>query len=100
MIIWIASYPKSGNTWIRSLLSSYLFSDDGKFSFKLLKNIEQFSSKNLYLKLPENLNYQARISKSWIPSQELSDIITKWEMKLSEQSQDELEPITSPMSDE
>ena len=47
MIIWIASYPKSGNTWIRSLLSSYLFSKDGKFSFKLLKNIEQFSSKVL-----------------------------------------------------
>ena len=71
MIIWIASYPKSGNTWIRSLLSSYLFSDDGKFSFKLLKNIEQFSSKNLSLKLPDNLNYQARISKNWIPSQEI-----------------------------
>ena len=53
MIIWIASYPKSGNTWIRSLLSSYLFSDDGKFSFKLLKNIEQFSSKNLSLKLSD-----------------------------------------------
>ena len=34
------------------------------------------------------------------PYQELSDIITKWEIKLSEQSQDELEPITSPMSDE
>ena len=34
------------------------------------------------------------------PSQELSDIITKWEMKLSEQSQDKLESITSPMSDE
>ena len=34
------------------------------------------------------------------PSQELSDIITRWEMKLSEQSQDELEPINSPMSDE
>ena len=71
MIIWIASYPKSGNTWIRSLLSSYLFSDDGKFSFKLLKNIEQFSSKNLPLKLPDDLNYQARISKNWIPSQEI-----------------------------
>ena len=27
------------------------------------------------------------------PSQELSDIITKWEMKLSEQSHDELDPI-------
>ena len=34
------------------------------------------------------------------PYQELSDIITKWEMKLSEQSQDELESINSPMSDE
>ena len=33
------------------------------------------------------------------PFQEISDIITKWEMKLSEQSQDKLEPITSPMSD-
>ena len=27
------------------------------------------------------------------PFQEISDIITKWEMKLSEQSQNELEPI-------
>jgi len=38
------------------------------------------------------------------PFQQISDIITKWEMKkvktISEQSQDDLEPITSPMSDE
>ena len=71
MIIWIASYPKSGNTWIRSLLSSYLFSKDGKFSFKLLKNIEQFSSKDF---LPDKLkssNDQAIISKNWIPSQKI-----------------------------
>ena len=38
------------------------------------------------------------------PFQQISDIITKWEMKkvktVSEQSQEELEPITSPMSDE
>ena len=38
------------------------------------------------------------------PFQEISDIITKWEMKdiktTSEQSQDDLEPITSPISDE
>jgi len=34
------------------------------------------------------------------PYQEISNIITKWEMKLSEQSQNELEPINSPMSDE
>ena len=47
MIIWIASYPKSGNTWIRSLLSAYLFSKDGKFNFDLLEKIQQFSKYNL-----------------------------------------------------
>ena len=38
------------------------------------------------------------------PFQQISDIITKWETKeiktVSEELQDELEPITSPMSDE
>tara|TARA_R110000744_G_scaffold68094_1_gene138534 strand:- start:185 stop:373 length:189 start_codon:yes stop_codon:yes gene_type:complete len=38
------------------------------------------------------------------PFQQISDIITKWETKeiktTSEQLQEELEPITSPMSDE
>ena len=69
MIIWIASYPKSGNTWIRSLLASYLFSEDGQFGFELLKNIEQFSSKNFSFDKLMSSNYQARISKNWIPSQ-------------------------------
>ena len=34
MIIWIASYPKSGNTWMRALLSTYLYCEDEKFDFK------------------------------------------------------------------
>ena len=38
------------------------------------------------------------------PHQQISDIITKWETKnvktISEKLQQELEPITSPMSDE
>jgi len=44
MISWIASYPKSGNTFISSFLASYLFSDTGKFDFDLLYNILQFPS--------------------------------------------------------
>ena len=64
MIIWIASYPKSGNTWIRSLLSSYLFSKNGTFSFKLLEKIEQFSSSNLVEDKDSGLHYQNRISYS------------------------------------
>ena len=40
MIFWIASYPKSGNTWLRALLSSYFYSEEGIFNQDLLKNIE------------------------------------------------------------
>ena len=50
--------------------------------------------------LKEIKAYRNSIVARNYPSQELSDIITKWAMKLSEHSQDELETITSPMSDE
>ena len=42
MILWIASYPKSGNTWIRALISTYLYSNEEKFKFKLLEKIPKF----------------------------------------------------------
>ena len=50
MIFWVASYPKSGNTWLRALLASYYYSKDGTFDQKLLKKIEQFPQKiRIYL---------------------------------------------------
>ncbi len=49
IVIWIASYPKSGNTWLRALLSTYYYSKDGKFDQTLLKKIDQFPT-NRYLK--------------------------------------------------
>ena len=44
MIIWLASYPKSGNTFLRSILGTYFFSQDGKFSFDQVYKIAQFPS--------------------------------------------------------
>ncbi len=41
-IFWIASYPKSGNTLIRSILASIFFTNDGLFTFEKLNNINQF----------------------------------------------------------
>ena len=41
-IVWVASYPKSGNTWIRSVLSSLFYTDDGNFNFNILKKINTF----------------------------------------------------------
>ncbi len=34
MIIWLASYPKSGNTWLRMFLKSYFMKSDEKFSLE------------------------------------------------------------------
>ena len=39
MIIWLASYPKSGNTWIRSFISALLYTDEGQNDFSNLKKI-------------------------------------------------------------
>ena len=44
MITWIASYPKSGNTWVRSFLTSYLFNNSNKFTFSDLDKIRSFPS--------------------------------------------------------
>ena len=66
MIFWIASYPKSGNTWLRALLSSYFYSRDGIFNQNLLENIAQFPEKRFF----SDFNYDTKIvtdtSKFWI----------------------------------
>ena len=48
MIIWLASYPKSGNTLLRSMLSAYLFDKEGKFKFDLLDKIKIFPNKEIF----------------------------------------------------
>ena len=63
MIIWIASYPKSGNTYIRSFLSAYYFSKDGEFEFDLLKNIKQFPNTEFF---EGNINSLDDASNSWL----------------------------------
>jgi hypothetical protein len=43
MIVWVASYPKSGNTFLRILLSDYLYGDlNLPFNFSNLSKIEMF----------------------------------------------------------
>ena len=69
MIIWITSYPKSGNTWVRALLSAYLYSKDGLFNFNLLDNIPQFPN-DYYLKsFLKKSNNPKEVFKYWIDSQ-------------------------------
>jgi len=46
MIMWLASYPKSGNTWMRALLSCYLFEEHHK------KDADVFSKMRLIQSFP------------------------------------------------
>ena len=66
MIIWLASYPKSGNTLVRSMLSSYFFSNDGLFNFDLIKNIRQFPSRQVFQKYDFDFNDTKETIKNYI----------------------------------
>ena len=70
MIFWIASYPKSGNTWLRALLASYFFSKDGFFSENLLENINQFPQKKYFEHFDYDKNIPTDTSRFWIKAQE------------------------------
>ena len=43
-IFWVASFPKSGNTLMRSILTSLFFTNNGNFSLEILKYIDQFEN--------------------------------------------------------
>lgn len=71
MIVWLASYPKSGNTFLRSLLGAYFFSDDGNFNFELLRYISQFPDPIYFKDLNINLNDNSEVAKNYINAQKL-----------------------------
>ena len=66
MIIWLASYPKSGNTYLRAFLSAYYFSKNGEFDFSQISNIDQFPHEKFF---KEKVNSIAEASKQWVPMQ-------------------------------
>ena len=70
MIFWIASYPKSGNTWLRTLISAYYYSKDGIFNQSILKNIGQFPEKRHFVDFNYNPGNVTDTAKFWIKSQE------------------------------
>ena len=85
MIFWLASYPKSGNTWVRSLLSTYLYAKNvtNDDVFLNLKNIKKFPSKPQFKDLlnfnllmdptivkEKKLEDKLKICKEWILAQE------------------------------
>ena len=69
MIIWCASYPKSGNTWVRAILTALLYSKDGIFNFNLLNEVNQFPLRNFFKDFTKDYSKIKKVSQYYIKAQ-------------------------------
>ena len=71
MIIWLSSYPKNGNTWLRSLISAYYYTNDGFFlGDQQLKNISQFPIKKYLESFEYDPGKAGDTVRLWLTAQE------------------------------
>ena len=71
MIIWLASYPKSGNTWVRSFLTSLLYNKKNEANLKDLVNIQQYPLRSHFTNLVSKIDDLSELSSNWILSQKI-----------------------------
>ena len=65
MFIWLASYPKSGNTWVRTFLSALLYSDNGEANLSIINNIKQFPVRDQFYNFVKDFQSIDEVSKNW-----------------------------------
>ena len=71
MIIWLSSYPKNGNTWLRSLISAYYYTNDGFFlDEQQLQNIQQFPVKKYLETFDYNPEKPGDTVRFWVAAQD------------------------------
>lgn len=73
MIIWLASYPKSGNTWVRIFINYLLFFNKKENSINNLK-IGQFPNKKHFINLIDDFSDIKQILKNSIYAQDLINL--------------------------
>ena len=71
MIIWLASYPKSGNTLLRSILGTYLYSNDGIVKFDYIYKIKQFPAIEDFKKLKIDMSIEKEVFDNFIEAQKI-----------------------------
>ena len=81
MIVWLASYPKSGNTWLWLFLKSYFNPPNKKFSLNHDKDdpylLETFPTERRFDELKIKYQDFLEISKNWINLQSLINLNNK-----------------------
>ena len=69
MIIWLASYPKSGNTWLRFYIISLLMGKQTNLNLNHLRAIMNYPHSTQFEDLVSDLFDFDKIAKNWITSQ-------------------------------
>ena len=77
MIIWIASYPKSGNTWLRAFITSLLYKDTNLNSLDKLKQIHAYPLRKDFYNLVDTFENFKEISENWEKSQSILNLDKK-----------------------
>ena len=81
MIIWIASYPKSGNTWLKLFLKSYFSSLNTSFSINSkiddFFSVETFPISKKFKMLDIDYKSFSDIAKNWVNMQSLINLNNK-----------------------
>jgi hypothetical protein len=76
MIIWLASFPKSGNTFLRAMLSAYFLTPDGIYQENSLLKIGQFPDMNLFEKYGVDKSSDLEFVKNYLNIQKKMNSIS------------------------
>ena len=77
MIFWLASYPKSGNTWLRAFVASLLYGSNNKEALKNMKIIRSYPLTSDFKNLVADFKDFKIISENWINSQRVINLNKK-----------------------
>ena len=63
MIIWLASYPKSGNTWVRAFITSLFYESSGNNSLEHIAQIRSYPLSQDFYNLLDDFNDLKKITE-------------------------------------
>ena len=74
MIVWLASYPKSGNTWVRIFISTLLYSSEKTKVDINKQHLKQFPNRSNFKNLTNNFLDLDELSKNYISAQDIINL--------------------------
>ena len=77
MIIWLASYPKSGNTWVRGFLISLLYTDKGISNLNDIPRINQYPISSQFGTLVDDYKDITKVKKFYHKTQDMLNLNKK-----------------------